>query len=360
MERLLNSGIVDANIIMPPECILNEYTITKEIQKFVFKSRNKIINILNKRDNRLLVVCGPGGVHSPEEVIDYMKLLKISADNYSDELMVVANLYFGTRNNSIWKGFLIDPEMIGSNQIISGIRQIRELLVEINEIGIPVGIEFDNPNTVIYFSDLVSWGVVNPTMHQDSTMLGVVSGLSFPVCFENISDVDVRIAINSIHKTKFSNSFVGLTGCGLFGLVDTVGNSHCHMSVPSKNSVPHYTTTSIEYADLLLRQKNLNQSIMVNLTQDIDEELDTESLTEFLSEVITLECRPLMGIMIHSNMYSGIQDDLSQLEYGVSVLDSCISIDQTIKIFSTLSTNLIKSNREEVDEEIQVLEPLTE
>src|SRR6202042_498367 len=90
-------------VVLPPAFLEEELPITETASATVFKARNEIIDILNGKDSRLLVVVGPCSIHDTKAAREYAQLLKGAISEFSEELCLVMRVYLdrkSTRLNS--------------------------------------------------------------------------------------------------------------------------------------------------------------------------------------------------------------------------------------------------------------------
>ena len=145
-------------VVLPPAFLEEELPITETASATVFKARNEVIDILNGKDSRLLVVVGPCSIHDTKAAREYAQLLKGAISEFSEELCLVMRVYFEKPRTTLgWKGLINDPYLDESFQINDGLRKARHLLLDLAEMGVPAGTEFLDMISPQYVSSLVSW-----------------------------------------------------------------------------------------------------------------------------------------------------------------------------------------------------------
>lgn len=296
----------------------------------VAAGRAQIKAILEGRDRRLLVVTGPCSIHDPVAALDYAHRLKALADQLSDRLLVVMRVYFEKpRTVAGWKGYINDPLMDDSFQIAAGMRRARELLIAINEIGLPCGTEALDPLSPQYLGELVSWYAIGARTTESQTHREMASGLSAPVGFKNGTDGGLEVAINAVKSAATPHNFLGINEDGATAVVRTRGNRHGHIVLRGGGGRPNYDTVSIRLAETALKKAGLAARIVVDCSH-------ANSMKDpALQPLVFHDCihqmlegnQSIVGLMLESNLEAGSQAipaDLSQLRYGVSVTDACI------------------------------------
>src|SRR5438128_244092 len=129
--------------LLPPDHVLREFPITEKAAEAVFETRQAIHRILHGADDRLLAIMGPCSIHDVKAGKEYARKLKEAKDRLAADLLVVMRVYFEKPRTTIgWKGLINDPNLDGSFRINEGLRIARQLLLDLNEMGMPAGCEF--------------------------------------------------------------------------------------------------------------------------------------------------------------------------------------------------------------------------
>ena len=126
--------------LSPPEDLLREFPILEKAAQTVFETRQAIHRILQGSDGRLLVITGPCSIHDVKAAKEYARKLKEVKDRFENDLLVVMRVYFEKPRTTIgWKGLINDPNLDGSFRINEGLRIARQLLLDLNDSGMPAG-----------------------------------------------------------------------------------------------------------------------------------------------------------------------------------------------------------------------------
>ena len=194
-----NQRVVAFHDLPSPKQLLDDVPLGEELANDVEVARRAIADVIANEDDRLLVVVGPCSVHDPEAAVDYARRLKAVADELSEDLLVVMRVYFEKPRTTVgWKGLINDPHMDGSFEILDGLRMARELLIEVLQVGLPVGAEFLEPNSPQYIADAVAWGAIGARTTESQVHRQLASGLSMPIGFKNGTDGNVQVAVDSL------------------------------------------------------------------------------------------------------------------------------------------------------------------
>ncbi|GBC61437.1 3-deoxy-7-phosphoheptulonate synthase [Desulfonema ishimotonii] len=320
--------------LIEPAKLKQEMPISGIAEQTVLEGRDEIKNILLKTDPRLLVVVGPCSIHDEKAALAYAEKLRRLKTDVSGTLCIVMRAYFEKpRTNIGWKGLLNDPCLNGSCDMSEGLRRARQLLLDISEMGLPVATEMLDPSTPAYLSDLVSWTAIGARTTESQTHREMASGLPMPVGFKNSTDGSLSAALNAIKAASMPQSFPGVSPYGRTCIVRTAGNPWGHV-VLRGGKQPNYHTEDLEVARRELKEKGLADILMIDCSHG-NSRKDYRKQANVLKDVLAQRTRgnsAIIGLMLESNLHAGNQPlsgDLSELKYGVSITDACISWDET-------------------------------
>ena len=327
--------------LAPPSHVLREFPGTEHATETVYAARHAVHRILAGEDDRLLVVVGPCSIHDPAAAREYASRLAAVRERLAPTLEIVMRVYFEKPRTSVgWKGLINDPALDGSFQINTGLRLARELLLDINEMGVPAGTEFLDMITPQYVADLVSWGAIGARTTESQVHRELASGLSCPVGFKNGTDGNIRIACDAIRAASQPHHFLSVTKAGHSAIVATAGNEDCHVILRG-GPRPNYDRESIEAACSTAKAAGVECRIMVDASHG-NASKDFRRQRTVIGDVagqITEGERRIFGVMIESHLVEGRQDlgDGGNLTYGQSVTDACLGWKDTIELLETLA-----------------------
>lgn len=338
MKRTANLRIRGLNPIIAPADLKQVFPLSAEGAEFITSTRQQVIDILQGRDRRLMVVVGPCSIHDPRAALDYARRLAKLAPELQDQLLLVMRVYFEKPRTTIgWKGLINDPDINGTHQISKGLGVARSLLCAINDLRLPVAGEMLDPITPHYLADLVSWGAIGARTTESQTHREMSSGLSFPVGFKNGTDGNLQIAIDAMGAARHPHSFLGINNEGQTSIVQTTGNLDVHIVLRGGNDKPNYFPEDIAHTESLLAKAGLSTAIMVDCSHANsckDHERQEEVLASVLGQVAAGN-RAICALMIESNLEAGNQKipaDLADLRYGVSITDKCVDWTTTERL----------------------------
>ncbi|OBJ09946.1 3-deoxy-7-phosphoheptulonate synthase [Mycobacterium sp. 1465703.0] len=331
--------IVSFRELSAPAVIRTELPLTARRAQSVQRDREEISAILAGGDDRLLLVVGPCSVHDPVAALDYARRLAPLAAEYSDRLKVVMRVYFEKPRTTVgWKGLINDPNMDGSFDVERGIRTARGLLLDIIDVGLPVGCEFLEPTSPQYIADAVAWGAIGARTTESQVHRQLASGLSMPVGFKNGTDGNIQVAIDGVKAAAAPHNFFGTDNLGRAAVVETMGNADCHVILRGGTTGPNYDTASVATAIERLSKAGLSERIMIDCSHansGKDHARQAEVTAEVSARIAAGE-RGIAGLMLESFLVAGAQSLGGELVYGQSVTDQCMDFGTTAGLLAGL------------------------
>ncbi len=331
--------IIEVRPLVPPAILHEEIPASEAALQTVVKGREAVVESLTGKSRRLVCVVGPCSIHDPIAALDYAKRLKTIADDHEDRLVVVMRTYFEKPRTSVgWKGLINDPGLNESFQVNKGLRIARRLLLEINEIGMPVGCEFLDTTIPQHIADLVAWGAIGARTTESQIHRQLASGLSMPVGFKNTTDGSVKPAVDALLAARQSQWFLSVTKQGVAAISQSTGNEHCHVILRGGSKTgPNYCSKSIAEAASLLESADLPARIMVDCSHgnSCKDHKKQAFVAANLAGQISGGSSSIFGVMIESNLVAGRQE--SSQVYGQSITDSCIDLDETASVLAGLA-----------------------
>jgi 3-deoxy-7-phosphoheptulonate synthase len=327
--------------LSPPSHIVREFPLRDAPAELVYQTRQSIHRILHGMDDRLLVVVGPCSIHDPKAAIEYAKRLVVERERLKDRLEIVMRVYFEKPRTTVgWKGLINDPGLDGSFDINRGLRLARELLMEINELGLPAGTEFLDMITPQYVADLIAWGAIGARTTESQVHRELASGLSCPVGFKNGTDGNVRIALDAIKAASQPHHFLSVTKGGHSAIVSTNGNEDCHLILRG-GKAPNFDRASVDAACREAGAAALACRLMIDASHGNSQKKHENQVAiarDIADQLSDGESR-VFGVMIESHLVAGRQDLVAgrPLAYGQSITDACIGWEDTIAVLDTLA-----------------------
>ena len=337
--------IQDVTPLPPPEHLIRFFPIRgTAIESLISETRQSIRNIMQGRDDRLLVIIGPCSIHDPAAALEYARRLKPLREKYKGTLEVVMRVYFEKPRTTVgWKGLINDPYLDESYRIDEGLRIARQLLIDINRLGMPAGSEFLDVISPQYIGDLIAWGAIGARTTESQVHRELASGLSAPIGFKNGTDGNIRIATDAIQAAARPHHFLSVHKNGQVAIVETKGNTDCHVILRG-GKAPNYDASSVAAACKDLEAARLPATLMVdcshaNSSKQHERQID---VARDIADQIAAGGRSVFGVMVESHLKAGAQkfspgkDDASKLEYGRSITDACIGWDDSEQVLEIL------------------------
>jgi 3-deoxy-7-phosphoheptulonate synthase len=328
--------------LIAPNELLAELPLSESQAAIVQDSRDAIRRILAGDDDRLLTVVGPCSVHDVNAAVEYADRLAKTAAELEDELRVVMRVYFEKPRTTVgWKGLINDPGLDGSHDVHRGLRTARRLLLDVLDLGLPVGCEFLDPNSPQYIADTVSWGAIGARTTESQVHRQLASGLSMPVGFKNGTNGSVKVAVDACRAAHGNHVFFGLDASGRASVVTTTGNPDVHVILRGGDEGPNYQPEHVAAALEAVRQAGMPPLLMIDASHGNsgkDHGRQAEVARE-IAEQIGGGQRGIAGVMLESFLVPGSQQLASpgDLTYGQSVTDACMGWDTTADVLADLA-----------------------
>ncbi|HET9205294.1 MAG TPA: 3-deoxy-7-phosphoheptulonate synthase [Burkholderiaceae bacterium] len=346
--------IRDVTPLPPPEHLIRFFPIAgTPIEKLIGQTRSTLRKIMQGDDDRLLVVIGPCSIHDPAAALEYARKLREQRKRFHDTLEIVMRVYFEKPRTTVgWKGLINDPYLDESYRIHEGLRIARQLLLDINRLGMPAGSEFLDVISPQYIGDLISWGAIGARTTESQVHRELASGLSAPIGFKNGTDGNLKIAVDAIQAAMRPHHFLSVHKNGQVAIVETKGNNDCHVILRG-GKTPNYDAASIAAACQEIEEAKLPCRLMVdcshaNSSKQHQRQID---VARDIGTQIASGTRCIFGVMIESHLNAGAQkfsagkDDPAGLEYGKSITDACIGWDDSVGVLQTLSEAVLARRR---------------
>ena len=345
--------IRDVTPLPPPEHLIRFFPISgTPVETLVGDTRRRIRHIMHGKDDRLLVIMGPCSIHDPIAALEYARRLKEQRDRYADTLELVMRVYFEKPRTTVgWKGLINDPYLDESVRIDEGLRIARQLLLDINRLGMPAGSEFLDVISPQYIGDLISWGAIGARTTESQVHRELSSGLSAPIGFKNGTDGNIRIATDAIQAAARPHHFLSVHKNGQVAIVETKGNKDCHVILRG-GKTPNYDEAHVEAACKDLEAAKLPTTLMVdfshaNSSKQHERQID---VARDIAAQIEGGSRRIFGVMVESHLQAGAQkfspgkDDPAKLHYGQSITDACLGWDDSLGVLEVLH-DAVKTRR---------------
>ncbi len=346
--------IKDITVLPPPEHLIRFFPIQgTAVESLITDTRHAIQNIMAGKDDRLLVIIGPCSIHDPAAALEYARRLKEQRTRYADKLEIVMRVYFEKPRTTVgWKGLINDPYLDESYRIDEGLRIARQLLIEINRLGLPAGSEFLDVISPQYLGDLISWGAIGARTTESQVHRELASGLSAPIGFKNGTDGNIKIATDAIQAAAGGHHFLSVHKNGQVAIVQTKGNKDCHVILRG-GKTPNFDAKSVAQACAELEKATLPASLMVdcshaNSSKQHEKQLD---VARDIAAQLAGGSRSVFGVMVESHLQAGAQkftpgkDDSAKLEYGKSITDACLGWDDSLHCLDVLSAAVHERRR---------------
>jgi 3-deoxy-7-phosphoheptulonate synthase len=341
MPRTDDLRIREMKELIPPSHLIREFSCSEKAASTAAGSRTALHRILHGEDDRVMVVMGPCSIHDTKAAMEYARRLVKERERFTGELEIVMRVYFEKPRTTVgWKGLINDPHMDNSFRINDGLRMARELLLNINELGLPAGTEFLDVISPQYVADLISWGAIGARTTESQVHRELASGLSCPVGFKNGTDGNIKIAVDAIKAASQPHHFLSVTKGGHSAIVSTNGNEDCHIILRG-GKAPNYDAASVDAACRDIEASGLAPRLMIDASHANSSKKPENQIpvcADIGRQIAAGDTR-IVGVMVESHLVAGRQDLVpgKSLTYGQSVTDGCIGWDNSVSVLEGLA-----------------------
>ena len=341
IQKTSDLRIAGRQEVVSAKSLISEQPISEKSSETVFNARKEFSDVLYKKDERLAVVVGPCSIHDPSAAKEYAELLLNEKNNLKDNLLIIMRVYFEKPRTTVgWKGLINDPDLDNSFNIDKGLSIARQLLRDINDMGMPAGTEFLDVITPQYIADLISWGAIGARTTESQVHRELASGSSCPIGFKNATNGGIQVAADAIGSALHPHKFLSVTKEGKAAIFSSSGNKDCHVILRGGKE-PNYTEEFINSTSEILQSNGLEESIMVDMSHGNSSKQHKKQIDvcKNIADQISAGEDRITGVMIESNLVEGNQkaDDLGNLVYGKSITDACINWQDTVDCLNRLA-----------------------
>jgi 3-deoxy-7-phosphoheptulonate synthase len=340
----LCSSVLGYDPLIPPMLLTEEIPAPQKSIDTVLQGRKEAVDIISKRDDRLLVICGPCSIHDPATAVEYAHRLRPLADRLSSDLCIIMRAYLEKPRTTVgWKGLINDPDIDETYKINKGLRVSRQLFVDLTSAGMPIASEMLDTISPQFLADLISCGAIGARTTESQLHRELASGLSFPMGFKNGTDGSLTVAVDAIGAAAATHHFLGVTKQGLAAITRTAGNPDCFVILRGGTRGTNFDAESIAGAKEALKKKGQDEVVMVDCSHgnSLKDHRNQPKVAKTIGEQLRGGDEGIVGVMIESNIHEGAQkvpaEGPTGLKKGVSITDACISWETTIDVLEDLA-----------------------
>lgn len=349
MKQTDDLRIAATKELIAPVQIHEQFPLTETAAATTYNAREEIEKIMAGKDDRLVAIVGPCSIHDPKSALEYAARLADLKNELKDDLVIVMRVYFEKPRTTVgWKGLINDPDLNDTFKVNKGIGIARDLLLSINDMGVPAGCEYLDLITPQYTGDIVSWGAIGARTTESQCHRELASGLSCPVGFKNGTNGNLKIAVDAIGAASNPHHFLSVTKEGRTAIVNSSGNEFTHIILRGGNKEPNFSAEHVEESAQMLVKANLRPNIMIDFSHANSFKSPArqrEVCDDVCAQLAAGEQR-VFGVMIESHLVEGAQKVVADtpLTYGQSITDGCIGWAETEELCRNLA-NAVRSRR---------------
>ncbi|MEB3211476.1 MAG: 3-deoxy-7-phosphoheptulonate synthase [Leptolyngbyaceae bacterium] len=330
-RKIIDTHIESSYLLPAPGDLIDQLPLSEAAAETVMVGRQAIADIVDGHDSRKFIVVGPCSIHDTKAAIDYAQRLKRLADRVADKFLIIMRVYFEKPRTTVgWKGLINDPFLDGTFHIEQGLTIARRLLIQVADLGLPAGTEALDPITPQYLSDLVSWAAIGARTIESQTHREMASGLSMPVGLKNGTDGNVKVAIDALEASRTPHNFLGMNEAGQVSVFRTKGNPFGHIILRGGGGKPNYDAHTVQMVEAQLAERGLPKRVVIDCSHGNSNKDHKKQSAVFNNIIDQMNAgnTSIIGAMLESNLFEGnqpIRSDKSDMVYGVSITDKCIS-----------------------------------
>ncbi len=343
MSSLEDRNLTGIETLPPPMELKGARPVSAAVERLVLDVRDAIRDVLHGRDlRRRVVLVGPCSLHDPKAALEYSERMLPLSRELEDEFVILMRAYFEKPRTTVgWKGLVNDPHLDGSCQVAEGLAVARDLLLSINETGVPCATEFLDPVTPQYLADGIAWAAIGARTTESQTHREMASGLSMPVGFKNSTDGNFIVAVDAMHVASRPHSFLGIRADGTAAVVKTTGNPDAHVVLRGGRDLPNHDRETVEAVARRVFERGVARGVMIDCSHgnsQRDPALQGDVLRDVAAQIGD-GAPGILGVMIESHLHEGRQDwePGKELLHGVSITDGCIGFEETENLLRELA-----------------------
>src|SRR5829696_5722977 len=304
--------ITQVRPLIPPAILLEEIPVTERASNVVSNTRLAVAGAVKRQDPRLVIIAGPCSIHDTAAALEYATRLAPLAERYARHLIVIMRTYFEKPRTTVgWKGFINDPDLDETFHINKGLRLARQLLLDVNELGLPTASEFLDTQIPQHIADLTSWGAIGARTTESQVHRELASGLSMPVGFKNSTDGNVQTAVDAVIAAQSPHWFPSVTKQGVSAIFQTTGNDSCHVILRGGTRTgPNFDADHVGKVCAKLAAKGLRDTVMVDCSHgnSLKDHARQADVAASICEQVASGSSKIFGVMLESHLVEGRQD----------------------------------------------------
>lgn len=331
--------------------IIEASPLSEHAAQRVLHDREQIKQILRGDDDRLLIVVGPCSAWPMPAVLEYAQRLLELNDKIKSVIKLVMRVYIQKpRTTKGWIGPVNQPDPFKPPDIETGIRYVREMMVKVVEMGLPIADEALFTHNARGFIELLSWVAIGARSAEDQEHRIFASAIDCAVGMKNPTHGSLVVGVNSVVAAQHPHVAV-LDGYE----VQTSGNPYAHLVLRGSDQKPNYSLDHLRQVKQQMGAHGIqNPAVVVDASHDnciINGKKDYNLQANVVFNVIeSLQNYPelkklVKGFMLESFLLPGNQrvdlDNPAAINLnGLSITDPCLGWEQTQEMLLRLAERL--------------------
>ena len=333
--------------IPEPEEIKAQMPLPENLKAVKAARDSAIADVITGKSEKLIIIVGPCSAHAEKPVLDYVERLGKLNEKVKDKLVLVPRIYTNKpRTKGVgYKGMFSQPDPTKSEDILKGIKTIRDLNIKAIEVsGLAAADEMLYPANYAYLDDLLSYVAVGARSSENQLHRLTASGMDVAVGIKNPMSGSILVLLNSIYAAQSGQTFKlngwqvktdgnPLAHAILRGAVDGYGNDIPNFHYETVMQVIEgYAKSGLKNPAIIIDANHSNSGKKFKQQIRITEEVMNNRLydKDFKANV--------KGFMIESFIEEGNQAE--DKVYGKSITDPCLGWCDTERLILDIANKV--------------------
>ena len=218
--------------------------------EFIKSQRNEVIDILNGKSNKLILIVGPCSVHNYEQFIDYLDKFKLIKEKYESKILFLVRTYVEkSRSTGHWKGYLNDPNLDNSCDLELGILNTRKLMYEMSKRNLAIGLLKFYALLLVTILEILLLGkkFIGARSCESQVNRIVSSDIEYSIGYKNDRNGNIQIPLEGINYSKNSHTFLNTNDDGMIESKTSNGNRNCHLILRGSLDKVNYKKEDVNF-----------------------------------------------------------------------------------------------------------------
>jgi 3-deoxy-7-phosphoheptulonate synthase len=320
--------------IPSPSEIKKSYPLSNEDKLFIQNKREEVYAIIEGRSPKKLLVTGPCAIHDFKGTLLFAEKLLALQKLLPNWLIVMRAHLEKPRTSKGWKGFAYDPYRNPAKPLAHGLKESRDLLVQLIQKRIPLSSELLDPFVYPYLDDCYTMAQIGTRTIRSQIHRQLAALSSFAIGLKNPQDGNMEEMVHAIQSIKTPQDFFGLNKEGKNSYLHAKGNKHLFVILRGTDQGPNFSNGHINSYLTLFHHHEVEPKFMIDCSHGNSQKslsLQKENLLTALEQIQDPEQR-ILGVMVETHLKEGAQSPMGR-DPGLSITDPCLSLENLTSLF---------------------------